>query len=75
MQKPLVKRVGVGQQDAKLGNKFCGPVISENFQPFFSDGSLIDDKTIDTVSFKDKKSSALSLLMHHVIMGMSVLKL
>ena len=48
MQKPLVKRT-VGQQDPKLGNKFCGPVNSETFQPFFSDGSLMDDKTIDTV--------------------------
>ncbi|GFO38862.1 ankyrin repeat and kh domain-containing protein 1, partial [Plakobranchus ocellatus] len=47
MQKPLAKRIGVGQQDTKLGSKFCGPVISENFQPFFSDGSLIDDKNID----------------------------
>ncbi|GFR95208.1 ankyrin repeat domain-containing protein 17 [Elysia marginata] len=47
LQKPLVKRVGVGQQDSKLGNKFCGPVISETFQPFFSDGSIMDDKSID----------------------------
>lgn len=52
LQKPMVKRVGLGQPDpSKLGNKLCGPVLSETFQPFFSDGSLMDDKSIDT----DKK--------------------